>query len=216
MPQEKVSEALSEAGVSLHFAGHMNINDTGIRKFKNNNTLVNVQIPSLAAYRPGYKVLEVDDGIFTVKTRFLKDVPRFDELFPLYEKEYQYLLKNNIAAWNHDILKTKNYHDFMLFYLKELVRLRFIPTEWPADFIEEAENLSAGSLLKISRGIGTDKEFEDYVKMNKIHLKSFEGWRFKDLIFDLYQYQSADSAAKKDIPKSRRMPVKFLKIISKN
>ncbi|WP_312763709.1 metallophosphoesterase [Epilithonimonas sp.] len=124
VPEEIVAKVFADAGLQIHFAGHMHINDTGIRKF-GGKMLVNVQVPSLAAYLPAYKILTINSvDKMKVQTVVLNDVPHFDDLFPLYQKEYKVLKKSLTKTfWNKDILKTRSYHDFMLFHLKELVRL---------------------------------------------------------------------------------------------
>lgn len=204
VPLDEVAELFAKAGLKLHFAGHMHINDTGISKFNDEKMLVNIQVPSLAAYIPAYKILTVNSqDEFEVETISIKDVPRFDELFPLYEKEFEKLkVINSKNIWNKDILKTKNYQDFTLFHLKELVRLRFIPSDWPKDFIEKASKLSGKDLLKLS--LGNSKDF------NKFNTKSFEKWKFEDALLNLYQFQSADKLARKDIPKKRLEQYKIL------
>ncbi|MFC3160100.1 metallophosphoesterase [Chryseobacterium arachidis] len=58
VPDEEVAKAFADAGLQIHFAGHMHINDTGIRTF-GDKMLVNIQVPSLAAYLPAYKVLTI-------------------------------------------------------------------------------------------------------------------------------------------------------------
>lgn len=198
VPDEEVAKAFAEAGLQIHFAGHMHINDTGIRKM-GDKILVNVQVPSLAAYLPSYKVLTIHSPEkMEVETEVLNDVSRFDELFPLYEKEFEALSQNkNATLWNKDILKTKSYHDFMLFHLKELVRLRMIPDDWPKEFIEKAKSLNGEDLLLMSQNSGLE------VKQTGIDSKLFKKWSFEDLLFDLYKFQSADELAKKDIPKER-------------
>ncbi|HJY11849.1 MAG TPA: hypothetical protein VJ304_03625, partial [Flavobacterium sp.] len=152
VPTDEVAEVFADAGLKLHFAGHMHINDTGIRKFENGKILVNIQVPSLAAYLPGYKILTVNSQTdFEVQTVSVNKVPHFNELFPLYQKEYEVLKSNGgNEIWNADILKSKTYHDFTLFHLKELVRLRFIPSDWSKDFIEKARKLSGEDLLCLS------------------------------------------------------------------
>ncbi|OBW39528.1 hypothetical protein AB670_04138 [Chryseobacterium sp. MOF25P] len=203
VPQDEVAELLAKVGLKLHFAGHMHINDTGIKKFDNGKMLVNIQVPSLAAYIPGYKILTVNsEDKFEIETVSIKNVPRFNELFPLYEKEFDNLKSNNSKEiWNKDILKTKNYQDFTLFHLKELVRLRFIPSDWPKDFIEKASKLSGKDLLELSSG--------NQKISNKIKNK-FAKWNFEDAFLNLYQLQSADELAKKDIPKKRLAQYKLL------
>jgi len=203
VPNDQVAQVFSDAGLKLHFAGHMHINDTGIKKFENGKTLVNIQVPSLAAYLPGYKILKVNSPAdFEVETVPINDVPHFDELFPLYQKEFDALKNQNTKdIWNIDILKTKNYHDFTLFHLKELVRLRFVPSDWPKSFIEKASKLSGEDLLNLSI---------DSANSNKINAAKFKTWNLEDALLNLYQLQSADELAKKDIPESRLLQFKIL------
>ena len=108
VPEERIAKTLAEAGVKLHFAGHMHINDTGKRDYGNGNFLVNIQTPSLAAYIPGYKILKLNKNSAEVETVTIDEVPGFDELFPLYKMEHDYLTKSNQKAWNIDILNSKN------------------------------------------------------------------------------------------------------------
>lgn len=203
VPKDEVAELFAKAGLKLHFAGHMHINDTGIKKFQNDQTLVNIQVPSLAAYIPGYKILTVNSqDEFEVETISIKKVPRFTELFPLYKREFEHLKAENLNnIWDHDILKTKNYQDFTLFHLKELVRLRFISSDWPKDFINKASQLSGKDLLELS------SENQDLSEKTK---RNFAKWNFEDALLNLYQFQSADELAKKDIPKKRLAQYKVL------
>lgn len=204
VPNDEVAQSFIKTGLKLHFAGHMHINDTGIKKFDDGKILVNIHVPSLAAYIPGYKILTVNsEDEFEVETISIKNVPRFNELFPLYEKEFDNLKTKNSSKeiWNKDILKTKNYQDFTLFHLKELVRLRFIPSDWPKDFIEKASKLSGKDLLELSSG---NQKTSNNVK-NK-----FTKWNFEDALLNLYQLQSADELAKKDILKKRLSQYKIL------
>ena len=197
VPQEEVAKVFAEAGLQIHFAGHMHNNDTGIRKI-GERVLVNVQVPSLAAYLPAYKILTIQSPEkMEVQTEVLNNVPRFDELFPLYEKEYEVLQHDTTKiGWNKEILKTKSYHDFMLFHLKELVRLRMIPDDWPKDFIEKSRNLNGEALLLLVQN-------RNQLKKKGIRLEAFKKWAVDDLLLDLYKFQSADELAKKDIPKER-------------
>ncbi|MCW1964358.1 metallophosphoesterase family protein [Chryseobacterium viscerum] len=197
VPQEEVAKVFAEAGLQIHFAGHMHSNDTGIRQF-GENVLVNVQVPSLAAYLPAYKILTIQSpDRMEVQTEVVNDVPRFDELFPLYEKEYDALEHDTTKIlWNKEILKTKSYHDFMLFHLKELVRLRMIPDDWPKEFIQKGSRLNGEDLLLLIQN-------KDQLKEKRIRSETFKKWSFDDLLLDLYKFQAADELAKRDIPKER-------------
>lgn len=204
VPEEEVAKAFAEAGLQIHFAGHMHINDTGIRNV-NGRMLVNIQVPSLAAYIPAYKVLTIHSrDKMEVQTEFLNNVPRFDELFPLYEKEYNVLQKDGSKpVWNKDILKSASYHEFMLFHLKELVRLRMIPDDWPKDFIENTKKFTGEDLLLL---VQTPKQLQE----QRINSEAFQKWKIEDLLLDLYKFQSADELARKDIPDERLQQYKIL------
>src|SRR5436853_3833263 len=53
---------------------------------------VNVQSPSLAVYGAAYKIVRFDTPRkVDVQTVALNNVPRFNELFPLYEMEWKYV-----------------------------------------------------------------------------------------------------------------------------
>jgi hypothetical protein len=197
VPAEEVARAFAAAGIRLHFGGHMHINDTGIRTYNDGKFLVNVQVPSLAAYIPAYKLLTIHNaGQMEVETVRLDSVPRFRELFPLYEREYARLDRLKCPSiWNHDILKTKNYHDYTAFHLKELVRLRFLQADWPEDLREFIVNSTArqmiGFVLKNSQQSGLDS------------VSNPGDWTGEELIYDLYRLRSADKLAFPDIGKGR-------------
>lgn len=189
VPKESVAKAFAEAGIKVHFGGHMHINDTGVRHF-GVGSFVNVQVPSLAAYIPAYKLVTISNNNFEVETVVIDAVPNFDALFPLYEQEYLYLKKNGDGlSWDKAILKTKNYKDFTEFHLKELVRLRFLNNDWPIEFRDLLLKSTGKDLLLSS----SDASIEE------IDIKEFEEWTGYDMIFDFYRLRSADELAIPDI-----------------
>ena len=194
VPTEEVSEIFAKAGVQLHFAGHMHINDTGIRKYKNGKSLFNIQIPSLAAYIPGYKILTIQSkNKMQIETVVIDSVPGFKTLFPLYEQEYAYLESGkDPEIWNREILESKNYHEFTNWHLKELVRMRFLKNDWPKAFKD--------FMLK-----ATAQDFFAFAKVPSSKSKQFknENWTGFDMIFDYHRLRSADELAIKDIGEQR-------------
>jgi len=194
LPSEEVAQIFAEAGVQLHFAGHMHINDTGVRKYKDGKGLVNIQIPSLAAYIPGYKILTVKSkNKMQISTVTIDSVPGFKTLFPLYEQEYAYLKSvGDPDIWDKGILEAKNYHEFTNWHLKELVRTRFLKKDWP----EELKDF----MLK-----ATVKDLFVFANVSHSNQEKFknESWTGFDMIFDFYRMYSADELALKDIGKDR-------------
>lgn len=187
-PSEEVAEALAAAGIKIHFGGHMHINDTGIRKYNAKDFLFNIQVPSLAAYIPAYKELKIHPKQnFEIITHRIENVPDYNYLFPLYEKEHAYLKsKGTKDIWRDDILKQQTYLDFTRYHLEELVRLRYVPSDWPQPYIATV-------------GKWTGQEWFNALNVNR----KAGTWTTSDLLSDIYKFQSADELAKADIPKAR-------------
>ena len=201
VPTEEVSELFAEAGIQLHFAGHMHINDTGVRKYKNGKGIFNIQIPSLAAYIPGYKILTIQSkNKMQIETVVIDTVPGFKTLFPLYEQEFAYLESSKDSEiWNKEILESKNYQEFANWHLKELVRSRFMDKDWPAafkNFMLKATSADLWAFAKVS-----PSKKEKYQQ---------ENWTGFDMIFDYHRLHSADELAVKDIGEQRIRQYKII------
>ncbi len=232
VPVEEVAQTFADAGLKIHFGGHMHINDTGVRTTAKGNTLVNIQTPSLAAYIPAYKLLTIQkDNLVDIQTITIDKVKRFDELFDLYKMEYQFLeSQKNKDIWNKAILETKNYHDFTDFHLKELVRLRFLSDDWPSDFKNFFLTISGNDLLVLAN-IQSSNDFDSILKnknssqiewaeaeqkankilaQNKLKKEDFNFTGY-DFLVDFYRFRSADELALTDVGEKR---VKVYKVLS--
>jgi 3',5'-cyclic AMP phosphodiesterase CpdA len=132
VPNKEISEAYLAAGLGVHFAGHMHSNDTGVFEDSLGNRLVNIQVPSLAAFPPAYKILSFpSEDIIQIETEILDSVPRMDEFFDLYQMEWNYGATTKKETWNQKVLTSKNYLEYTEFHLNELIRLRFLNADWP-------------------------------------------------------------------------------------
>ena len=202
VPDEEVAQQFADAGIQIHFGGHMHINDTGVRTSAKGNTLFNIQTPSLAAYMPAYKILTIySDSEFEVETIVIGKVPNFNSLFPFYQEEYAHFQNSkNEHIWNKEILKAKDYAAFTNWHLKELVRLRFLPEDFPADFLKSIVNLSGKDLLKMNK---KTSEIDQDLNLNSLDVSDFESWTGFDMIFDFYRLKSADELAFSEIGNKR-------------
>lgn len=211
VPKEDVAEVFADAGIQIHFGGHMHINDTGVRTSEKGNTLFNIQTPSLAAYAPGYKVLTIlSKTDFDIETVIIAKAKNFNSLFPLYEQEYAYLSETNSSSkkWNKNILTTENYKDFTKFHLKELVRLRFLPNDWPKAFTDRFLTTSGKDLLlNNSRSAGL---LNAHLLANNLTLEAFETWTGFEMVNDFYKLRSADQLAFIDIGENRLKEYQFI------
>lgn len=227
IPDEKVAEVFTDAGIQVHIGGHMHLNDTGVYTSASGNTLVNVQVPSLAAYKPAYKIATITaDDTIDVETVVMDSVPGFNEFFELYKEEYRLLdsLKSE-TVWDAAVLKSQNYREYTNWHLKELVRLRFLREDWPEDIKQLFLVLSGEQFLILAN---TDNRFSkselqqilagntDLPLWNKARTKAqetlrregleaneFKDWTGFDLIYDFYRLRNADKLALLDIGKDR-------------
>lgn len=199
VPEAEVSEAFLQAGLRLHFAGHMHVNDTGIWEGKDGKHLYNIQVPSIATYVPAYKILTIEsDEVFRVETVMLDTVPGFDSLFPLYRAEYQWdSLKGHSPVWNKEILSARTYGEFCDYQFRDLVRLRFIPRDLPESWRACLDFTGARMLEAVS---GEDKSDD----------ADWTDWCMKDLVLDLYRLRYAERLALEDIPRTRLAVYRYL------
>jgi len=219
VPTIEVSERYAEAGISIHFGGHMHINDTGIHPAKSGKNLYNIQVPSLAAFPSAYKILTCLPGNkFEVHTRQIVEVDRMDEFFDLYRMEHAYLLKNSPKGiWDQEILESDNFQEFTLHHLKELIRLRLIPGDWPEGLAKLLEDISEKDLIfwaTLNESEGYDfltlSKNDSLDKMEANFHTDFAGSLFSKInhdqnfiIEDFYLIKNGDDLGKKLIPTGR-------------
>jgi hypothetical protein len=184
-PSDLTSQILADTGLKVHVGGHMHMNGTGVFKSDSGKVLFNIQAPSLAAYAPAYKILTIrPQQKIEVETVVLKDVPRFKELFPLYQKEWDYLHSiNDPNIWNKDILQSENYYAFTDWHLRELARLRFLPKEWPVEIRQLLSSRNGRYMLILSQLDGdiNFSELSSLIEMNgasdkNISKKQLDSW----------------------------------------
>ena len=73
-PSEAVASAAIDAGLHIHFSGHLHVNDTAMVR-SNNGWLVNIGVPSLVAFPPAFKVIVPDGSKLLVETVSLDHLP---------------------------------------------------------------------------------------------------------------------------------------------
>ncbi|PKA98177.1 calcineurin-like phosphoesterase family protein [Flavobacteriaceae bacterium MAR_2009_75] len=226
IPEKEVARLFADAGLQIHFGGHMHINDSGITTTERGNTLANIQVPSLAAYQPAYKILEKkSDHFWDVETVVLEKVKNYDEFFELYHREHDNLTQSKSQnIWNKEVLTAKDYLDFTDFHLQELVRLRFLPSDWPQSLKSLLLENTGLELLVISH-LHDTVSFEELTNLEKFQQSQLwqtalreaqkqmtseqvsetdlSNWTGIDWITDFYRLRSGDELAKRAISKKR-------------
>jgi 3',5'-cyclic AMP phosphodiesterase CpdA len=205
VPDTTVSEAYAQTGLQLHFAGHMHINQTSTHTTQTGEQLINIQVPSLAAFPPAYKILEEKrSGELHVQTEVLEEVNRMDEFFELYSMEHRWLTRTNPKAlWNEDILKSSNFLSYTRFHLQELIRLRFIKSDWPQDLGALINTLDASSLQQWA-ALPAEKK-EEYLNQLLLNQQAMpaDTIRVGSLMEDFYLIKNGGDLGKSLIPKER-------------
>lgn len=164
MPTPETTAALAQTGLRLHMAGHMHLYDTHTPGSATG--LVNVQVPSLAAWVPGYSLVTLNsDNSADVDTVIQSSVPGFNSLFPIYRKEREQLRISTDSAWWPDILEADDYLMFTDAHLRGVVHHRFVGKEWPkplAKYISEHSIADVITLLfgEVSIDIADKKTLE--------------------------------------------------------
>ena len=148
VPEKEISQRFAEAGIRIHVAGHMHLNDTGIFKSPEGISLVNIQVPSLAAFPPAYKILDFQQPqSIDVQTQLLDQVPRFDEFFDLYRLEHQWQSQQeNSPSWELEVLEVDDYLKFTQTHLAELTKGRFLKSDWPEELGNLVQQISTKQL----------------------------------------------------------------------
>ncbi len=157
VPDAATAAGVAATGLRWHVGGHMHFNGTNDYLDAAGNYLVNVQSPSLAVYGAAYKIVTYKDlDTVNVETVALNSVARFNELFPYYQVENDYLKGSTIPSdvakrWDNGILRSLSYGEFTRTYFGELSRLRFMDEYWPCEMKEAAMNLNGKQMLILSQ-----------------------------------------------------------------
>ncbi len=206
VPDQAVSEQYLKAGIRLHVAGHMHQNNTGVYKDTAGSKLINIQVPSLAAFPPAYKILEQKTpGQVHVQTELLEEVARMDEFFDLYQLEYQWLTTNAPERrWNQEILSTEDFLEFNRTHLRELIRRRFVRSDWPATLGTLVNGITLEEVQTWSE-LDEKKGFE-YLNatLTRIASNPESSLRPGTLMEDFYLFKNGGDLGKSLIPANRK------------
>lgn len=190
MPDPSVAAALAAAGIEAHFSGHWHINNTANYQDAT-GSIINVAVPSLVAYPPGYKLVEIEPDGLQVEMVTIQRARGYDVAFGGYAAEVER------AGINADALIHAGSHgDFIDAHLRALVLQRYLPKEWPEDLARLVPLLSLSQLRDLAEAEPVDTTFAPAeVARGRATLL--------DVVVDWYAIRTGADLALTDIPHPR-------------
>ncbi|MFT3702015.1 MAG: metallophosphoesterase [Agriterribacter sp.] len=187
VPEDSIQQFFLESGLQVHFGGHMHINQHGYLRRDSGAVMWNIQVPSLAAFPPAYKIASVKYDAIRITTYPLKNVIHYNELFNYYDRE------KKDSALSKIVKASGNYYQFTRNHLQYLANNRFYYNEfdnaaWDAFKNNPSAEWIPDSLLHVF----TKKEQNIFLHIT-----------FIDIIRDLYFIRNGNDLGIKEIPAAR-------------
>lgn len=118
-PSLEIQREFLDTGLQVHFGGHMHINQHGVLR-DGDRELWNIQIPSLAAFPPAYKLVTVEENALSISTHLVREVKEFDTFFKNYENPVRF----------ENVLSSKDYFSLTKSHLQFLAENRFFSEDF--------------------------------------------------------------------------------------
>lgn len=160
-PRPEVAQALVEAGVDIHFSGHLHVNGQTVAVHKG-KALTNVAVPSLVAYPPAFKCAHLQDDGLSLQDVVLDQLELDEDILAGYEQECLAAGETRGRA-----LETRRYGDFLIEHLGELAERRYLPREWPRDCREAVLRHSLAEICVLA-GIQEQGEAAEALPMMQV------------------------------------------------
>ena len=144
IPVEAVGKAMIEAGIDIHFSGHLHVNDTS--QYRSGERFVtNVAMPSLVAFPGAYKVLAIGGQSLDIETVGIEAMPLHDDLRQGYRRE---VVPSRLEAGG--LLDVDDYGGFLFEHIGHLVGRRYLKREWPKDIAALIRSLDLADLAALA------------------------------------------------------------------
>ncbi len=137
-PHRATADILEQAGLRLHFSGHLHIDNV-----TRHGRLINVAVPSSVGYPGGYRVLSLHEDGAELETVRLPDLPLDAAILSAYRTEAE---RTGIDAGG--LLEATDYNAFIARHLTGVIRHRFLTREWPEALQQEIQRLTLADLLR--------------------------------------------------------------------
>ncbi len=145
-PRKAVEDALLQAGLAVHFSGHLHVEGV-TRRGEGENLFTNIAVPSLVAFPPAFKVVRPSRQEIRVETVEMAALPVNGRICHGYAQETALAGEENDRAF-----AAGNYGDFLLGHNRALIRHRYFTREWPAEVVRAIADKSIRDVLDLLEG----------------------------------------------------------------
>ncbi|MEY4984047.1 MAG: hypothetical protein RIR62_2313 [Pseudomonadota bacterium] len=189
-PTPETSAKVAETGITTHFSGHLHYLCTAQAR-SGARCLTNIAVPSAVAFPRAFLTASAKGTTLDMAVQMI-DMPDFDAFFP------HYATAETGGDPARDWLSATSYPQFLYFHVRELVKRRFLPREWPAP------------LWRFVMGASIDDLFTLAGKDDPVDLAACDfpaaawGNSLTDLLTDWYAARSAGPLVRRFIPEGRR------------
>lgn len=198
-PQPVVAETLVRAGIEVHFSGHLHVEGVTHRRIAGQD-IRNIAVPSLVAFPPAFKTVEVADGTVTIDTVPLNDLRLDPDILSAYEWEAEVSESERTKAFS-----AGHYEEFLLDHLRELIRHRYMRKEWPAGLADQLAHLDMADILGL---LSQERDRSDLLaalaKHSNLSQDDIASIPFIEVVLDWYCLRQASQLAFDVIAPERR------------
>jgi len=186
VPDVEVGDTLIDAGIQIHFSGHLHVNDTARREVPN-GFLINVSVPSLVAFPAAYKIVTVQSGSAEIETVSIGEAGLDAGLMAEYRRQAA-----RAGVETGGMLEADAYGQFLHAHLGHLVSRRHLKREWPEPL---ANAIRVMSLADLGRQAGMKSD---------VALETLQGISALDFLRDCYRVRMGSDLGAEAIDPDRR------------
>jgi 3',5'-cyclic AMP phosphodiesterase CpdA len=140
IPEPDVGLVLANAGIQVHFSGHLHANDTA-RVGATGGFLVNISVPSLVAFPSAYKIISIEAGQLEIETVEIGGMAPDPGIMDIYRRE-----AGRTGLTVSALLNAEDYKAFVSAHLNYLVGRRYLKREWPEHLAEAARTMTLADI----------------------------------------------------------------------
>lgn len=161
-PSAQVANVLLDAGLRVHFSGHMHVNNEAHLK-SDKQVLSNIAVPSIVAFPACYKIIQTKDDSTRISTVPIDSMPIDPVLIRAYREE-------NRATGDKDesALSAITYGDFLNKGIHARVKHRYLKNDWPDDITCQIDNTTALDLAYFLLMQGNGAPATNFGPMNEL------------------------------------------------